>query len=185
MKDKNGIIEKIATLLEGCFELRSVVRGDNRGAFIKTFHFDAFKELGLASDFKEEYYSISTKNVLRGLHFQTPPEDHDKFVYCVEGEVMDVAFDLRKNSATYGKYHTCTLGGGKGNAMYLPKGFAHGFLTLSERAIIVCKTTTVYSPENDKGILWNSCGIDWNCDAPILSERDTKHPAFADFNSPF
>ncbi len=179
------LFEKIPTPLEGCFEIQAVVRGDNRGSFIKTFHAEAFRELNLATDFKEEYYSTSTKNVLRGLHFQIPPAAHDKFVYCVEGEVMDVALDLRKNSATYGKYCSCRLIGGKGNAIYLPVGFAHGFLTLSERAIIVCKTTTVYSPENDKGVLWSSCGIDWKCAAPILSERDTKHPALADFDSPF
>ena len=183
--DSYGLFEKIATPLDGCFEIQAIVRGDNRGSFIKTFHADAFRELGLADEFKEEYYSTSTKNVLRGLHFQTPPAAHDKFVYCVSGEILDVAVDLRKSSPTYGKFHTCQLIGGKGRAMYLPVGFAHGFLTLSERAIIVCKTTTVYSPENDKGILWSSCGIDWGITAPILSERDKKNPALAEFDSPF
>ena len=180
-----NIFEKIPTPLAGCFELQSIVRGDKRGSFIKTFHADAFAELGLAADFKEEYYSTSIKNVLRGLHFQMPPDDHEKLVYCPEGKVMDVAVDLRKNSATFGKHATCILEGGKGNLMYLPKGFAHGFLTLSERAIIVCKTTTVYSPENDKGILWSSCGIDWQCNAPILSDKDTTLPPLAEFDSPF
>ena len=180
-----NIFEKIATPLEGCFELQPIVRGDNRGSFIKTFHEPTFKELGLATDFKEEYRSTSTKNVLRGLHFQVPPDAHAKFVYCAEGAVMDVVVDLRKNSATFGKYTACFLKGEKGNMMYLPKGFAHGFLTLSERAIIVCKTTTVYSPENDTGVLWNSCGIDWQCAEPILSEKDTKLPPLAEFDSPF
>ena len=179
------IFEKIATPLEGCFELQSIVRGNRRGSFIKTLHADAFTELGLAADFKEEYYSTSIKNVLRGLHFQTPPDDHEKLIYCPEGAVMDVAVDLRKNSATFGKHATCLLEGGKGNLMYLPKGFAHGFLTLSERAIIVCKTTTVYSPENDTGILWSSCGIDWQCDAPILSDKYMNLPPLAEFDLPF
>lgn len=180
-----SIFKKIATPLEGCFELQSIVRGDNRGSFIKTFHNEAFAELGLTAEWKEEYYSTSIKNVLRGLHFQTPPDDHDKLVYCPSGKVMDVAVDLRKSSATFGKHTTCILEGGKGNMMYLPRGFAHGFLTLSERAIIVCKTTTVYSPENDKGILWSSCGIDWQCDEPILSDKDKNHPTLAEFDSPF
>lgn len=180
-----NIFENIATPLEGCFELQPIVRGDNRGSFIKTFHADSFAELGLADDWKEEYYSTSRKNVLRGLHFQTPPTDHVKFVYCPSGKVMDVAVDLRKNSATFGKHTTCILEGGKGNMMYLPRGFAHGFLTLSEWAIIVCKTTTVYSPEHDKGIRWDSCGIDWQCDAPILSDKDMNLPPLAEFDSPF
>lgn len=180
-----NIFEKIATPLEDCFELQSIVRGDNRGSFIKTFHNEAFAELGLAAEWKEEYYSTSIKNVLRGLHFQTPPADHDKLVYCSFGKVMDVSVDLRKSSATFGKHTICFLEGGKGNMMYLPKGFAHGFLTLSERAIIVCKTTTVYSPENDKGILWSSCGIDWQCNEPILSDKDKNHPTLAEFDSPF
>lgn len=180
-----SIFKKITTPLEGCFELQSIVRGDNRGSFIKTFHNEAFAELGVSAEWKEEYYSTSIKDVLRGLHFQTPPDDHDKLVYCPSGKVMDVAVDLRKNSATFGKHTTCILEGGKGNMMYLPKGFAHGFLTLSERAIIVCKTTTVYSPENDKGILWSSCDIDWQCNEPILSDKDKNHPTLAEFDSPF
>ena len=185
MKDSLGLFEKIETPLEGCFEIQSVVREDNRGSFIKTFHSAAFEEFGIFADFQEEYYSTSIKNVLRGLHFQTPPADHNKFVYCPKGTVMDVAVDLRKKSLTYGKHHVCILEGGKGKAIYLPKGFAHGFLTLSDYAIIVCKTDTVYSPENDSGILWNSCNIDWKCKEPILSERDKKHLPFSEFDSPF
>ena len=181
----SALFEKIATPLEGCFELLPIIRGDNRGSFVKTFHADTFAELGLVTDFKEEFYSTSIKNVLRGMHFQTPPADHVKLVHCMEGAVKDILVDLRKNSATFGKHATCILEGGKGNLMYLPKGFAHGFLTLSERAIIVCKTTTVYSPENDKGILWSSCGINWLCDAPILSDKDMNLPPVAEFDSPF
>ena len=182
--NKNAF-KKIETPLEGCFELQPIVRGDNRGSFVKTFHADAFAELGLDTDFKEEYYSTSIKNVLRGMHFQTPPADHVKLVCCTEGAVKDVVVDLRKNSPTFGKHCAFELTAEKANMLYIPKGFAHGFLTLSERATMLYKVTTVYSPENDKGILWSSCGIDWQCDAPILSARDQKHPPLAEFDSPF
>ena len=181
----SALFEKIETPLEGCFELLPIIRGDNRGSFVKTFHADEFAKLGLATDFKEEYYSTSIKNVIRGMHFQTPPADHVKLVYCMEGAVKDVLVDLRKNSATFGKHCAFNLTAEKANMLYIPKGLAHGFLTLSERATMVYKVTTVYSPENDKGVLWSSCGIDWQCNAPILSERDKKHPPLAEFDSPF
>ena len=185
MKDSFGLFEKISTPLDGCFELRAKVRGDNRGAFIKTFHANAFKELLLYADFKEQLCTTSTKNVLRGMHFQTPPADHVKLVYCASGRVMDVAVDLRKKSPTFGRHFVVELDAAAGNMLYLPKGLAHGFLTLSDTATMIYNLTSVYSPENDMGVLWSSCGIDWNCDAPILSERDKNHPALADFDSPF
>lgn len=181
----SALFEKISTPLEGCFELQPIVRGDKRGSFVKIFHADIFEELGLATDFKEEYYSTSIKNVLRGMHFQTPPADHVKLVCCIEGAVKDVVVDLRKNSATFGKHCAFNLSAEKANMLYIPKGLAHGFLTLSERAIMLYNVTSVYSPENDKGILWSSCGIDWQCDAPIISARDQNHPPLAAFDSPF
>lgn len=184
MKDSLGLFEKIETSLEGCFEIQPVAREDHRGAFIKTFHSDAFKELGLETILNENYYSISNKNVLRGMHFQTPPNAQMKLVYCVEGEVMDVAIDLRKNSATYGKHHVCYLKE-KGKALYIPEGFAHGFLTLTDKAIITYYSNRIYASESDGGILWSSCGIDWKCCSPVLSEKDKKHPTLEEFNSPF
>ena len=177
--------EKILTPFDDLFELQPIVRGDSRGSFVKIFHADTFAELGLAADFKEEFFSTSIKNVLRGMHFQTPPDDHDKVVCCMEGAVKDVVVDLRKNSPTFGKHFMLELSAEKSNMLYIPKGLAHGFLTLSERATMLYNVTTVYSPENDKGILWSSCGIDWQCDAPILSDRDKNHPTLAEFDSPF
>lgn len=186
MTDTLNLFDKKETTLEGCFEIQPKVRGDNRGSFVKTFHEQSFAELGLATDFKEMFYSASVKNVLRGLHFQTPPCDHVKLVYCACGKVLDAAVDLRKNSPTYGKFHVVELDSDKGNMFYLPKGLAHGFLTLSDKAVVIYNLTSVYSPEHDKGILWSSCGIDWNVDfCPILSERDKKHPRLEDFESPF
>ncbi len=185
MKKSNKLFEKIETSLEGLFELKPIVRGDRRGSFVKIFHAETFAELGLATDFKEECFSTSIKNVLRGLHFQTPPADHVKLVTCIEGAIKDVVVDLRKKSVTFGKHFMIELSAEKSNMLYIPKGLAHGFLTLSDRATIFYNITTVYSPANDKGILWSSCGIDWQCDAPILSDRDKIHPTFAEFDSPF
>ena len=185
MKDSMGLFEKIATPLEGCFEIKPIVRSDNRGNFIKTFHEPSFRELGLTTDFKEEFHTISKKNVIRAMHFQLPPEAHIKLVYCAEGKVMDVVLDLRKNSATYGKFHVVELDSTKGNSLYIPIGLAHGYKVLTERSVVIYKTTTVFSAACDTGILWNSCGIDWQCNAPILSEKDTKMPTLAEFNSPF
>ena len=182
--NKNAF-EKIATRLPDLFELQPIVRGDSRGSFIKIFHSDNFAKLGFDTDFKEEYYSTSIKNVLRGMHFQTPPADHVKLVCCLEGAVKDVVVDLRKKSATFGKHCAFELSAEKFNMLYIPKGFAHGFLTLSEQATMLYNVTSVYSPENDKGILWSSCGIDWQCDAPIISERDLNHPTLDEFASPF
>ncbi|MBR4903728.1 MAG: dTDP-4-dehydrorhamnose 3,5-epimerase [Selenomonadaceae bacterium] len=179
------MLEKILTPLEGCFELLPIVRGDSRGSFVKIFHEPTFKEFGLATNFNEEFYSTSIKNVLRGMHFQTPPADHVKLVCCIEGAVKDVVVDLRKNSATFGKHCAFELTAEKANMLYIPKGFAHGFLTLSERATMLYNVTSVYSSEHDKGILWSSCGIDWQCDEPILSDRDKIHPSLAEFDSPF
>ena len=181
----SNLFEKIATPLEGCFELQPIVRKDNRGAFIKTYHEPTFKELGLSTEFKEEFHTISVKNVIRAMHFQLPPEAHIKLVYCAEGAVMDVVLDLRKNSATYGKFHVVTLDASKGNSLYIPIGLAHGYKVLSEHSVVIYKTTTFFDAACDTGIMWNSCGIDWQCDTPILSERDKKHPSLAEFDSPF
>lgn len=173
--------KKIETPLEGCFELLPL----ECDGIIRNFDAAAFEAMGLATDFKEEYFSTSIKNVLRGMHFQTPPADHVKLVTCLEGAVKDVIVDLRKSSATFGKHCAFELSAEKANMLYIPRGLAHGFLTLSERAIMLYNVTSVYSPKNDKGVLWSSCGIDWQCDAPIISARDQSHPTLAEFDSPF
>ena len=185
MKDSFGLFERIDTKLEGCYEIQPVVREDSRGIFIKTFHESAFKELSLATDFIEQYHSMSVKNVVRGLHFQIPPAEHEKLVYCTVGKVMDVALDLRKNSETYGEFHVFTLDWEKGNMAYLPKGMAHGFCTLSDKAVMMYMVTSQYDPKHDSGILWSSAGIPWPVEQPILSERDQIFVKLEDFKSPF
>ncbi|MCL4132289.1 UNVERIFIED_CONTAM: hypothetical protein GTU68_013014 [Idotea baltica] len=178
-------MEKIKTSIPGCFELQPRIFKDDRGKLIKTFHKDTFLDLGLETDFKEEYYSVSKKNVLRGLHFQMPPEDHVKCVTCISGKIFDVVVDLRKDSPTYKQSFSLELDSEKGNMLYIPKGFAHGFFALSDDAIFLNRTTTVYNPSCDTGIKWDSCGINWPSDNPILSEKDQEMITLSNFKSPF
>ena len=173
------------TSLPGCQELIPKVVRDDRGSFAKTFHEPTFLAHGLWIDFKEEYFSLSRRGVLRGLHFQTPPHEHVKIVYCPQGQVRDVVLDLRVGSPTYGRWETVVLDGEKGNMLYIPAGFAHGFHVTSDSALMMYKVSTVYSPENDKGILWSSIGFDWGVSAPLVSPRDAAFPPFSQFESPF
>jgi len=171
--------------IPGCYEIIPKVFEDHRGRFVKTFHRDIFQSFGLETEFHEEYYSVSSQNVLRGLHFQRPPQDHVKLVYCLVGEVMDVVVDLRLGSPKYGKFEQFNLSATKANMVYIPSGLAHGFYVVSETATLMYKTSTVYSPNHDAGILWNSVGIPWPNLDPVLSERDQKWETFAAFKSPF
>lgn len=160
------------TNLDGVYEIENKTFRDERGTFIKTFHSDFFKDQGLETDFRESFYSVSKKNVIRGMHYQKPPHDHAKLVYVVSGEILDVAVDIRESSETYGQYFATILSAENGKSLYLDKGLAHGFLTLSDDATVIYMTTTVHNPESDSGVLWNSFGFDWKCDAPIISLRD-------------
>ncbi|MBI5919131.1 MAG: dTDP-4-dehydrorhamnose 3,5-epimerase [Nitrosomonadales bacterium] len=171
--------------LAGCLELQPRVFEDARGRFVKVFHEEAFRAQGLETGFVEEYYSSSHRHVVRGLHFQLPPQDHVKLVYCVHGAVMDVVLDLRVGSPTYGEYASFELSADRANSLYIPRGMAHGFCALSDDAIMVYKVSSVYSAEHDAGILWNSLDIPWPTSVPIVSARDQFFPALADFASPF
>ncbi len=171
--------------LPGCFELQPKIFDDVRGRFVKIFNEEGFKNLGFETSFSEDYYSISYKNVIRGLHFQLPPVDHCKVVCCVYGQVMDVVVDLRIGSPTYAQYALFELSELKANSIYIPKGMAHGFFTTSERAIVLYKVTSGYSQIHDTGILWNSLGIPWPTNNPIVSSRDQGFPTLSEFISPF
>jgi dTDP-4-dehydrorhamnose 3,5-epimerase len=175
----------IQTPLDGCFEIRPRIFQDDRGKLVKTFHHDTFESLGLRTDFKEEYYSLSSKRVLRGLHFQIPPHDHVKCVTCLEGAIFDVALDLRKDSPTYLKHYSLELNSDLGNMLYIPSGFAHGFYVMSEQALFLNRTTSVFNAESDAGVRWDSCGIEWPDPAPVLSEKDQQMIELKDFKSPF
>ena len=169
---------------DGCYELQSTVNRDGRGLFAKTFHETLFKDLGLRSDFVEQYYSFSRRGVIRGMHYQSPPMDHAKLIYCVQGRVLDVALDMRRKSVTYLQYFVNELSADLANMVYLESGFAHGFYVLSDSAVLVYNVTSVFSPEHDQGIRWNSFGMRWPESDPILSVRDANLPLLADI-SPF
>ncbi|MFE4105276.1 dTDP-4-dehydrorhamnose 3,5-epimerase [Almyronema epifaneia] len=173
------------TPIPGCYEIHPRIFTDQRGSFVKTFHQDIFRQHGLETHFAEEYYSHSRQNVLRGLHFQLPPQDHVKLVYCTAGEVLDAVVDLRLGSPTYGQFATFSLSAENAIALYMPKGLAHGFYAVSEQATMLYRVSTVYSPEHDAGIRWDSAGIPWPSAVPILSSRDQTFPTLADFASPF
>lgn len=175
----------IPNIIPGCFEIQPIIHEDQRGVFVKTFHEQIFAQHSLETHFAETYYSRSYKGVLRGLHFQFPPHDHAKLVYCLVGEVKDVVVDLRVGSPTYGKFVSFILNAETANMVYVPRGLAHGFYTLSESVIMVYHVTSVYSPQHDSGVRWNSVGIDWPRDNPIISQRDDQFVSLADFESPF
>ena len=175
----------LPTMINGCFLIQPNIMHDERGRVGKVFHEGIFQEHKLVSHFAEEFYTVSHKRVLRGLHFQLPPHDHEKIVYCVQGSIFDVALDIRVGSPTFGKALTMELSAESGQALYFPKGIAHGFYALSEDALMVYKVSASYSPANDTGILWNSAAINWPDQNPIVSERDRGFSSFADFQSPF
>ena len=162
------------------FSLKSLeMRADTFLRFIPKDFFEA----GLKMKFVQDNQSSSSKGVLRGLHFQTQ-HPQGKLVRAVSGKVFDVAVDLRKGSATFGKYYGVVLDSEKQNQFYIPEGFAHGFYVLSETAVFAYKCTDFYDPKGEGGLMWNdpTIGIDWKCVAPeiepLLSEKDGKHPAF-------
>lgn len=179
------MFELISTLIPGCLEIRPRIHGDARGRFVKVFNRQAFAAAGLNTDYPEEFYSVSHRGVVRGLHFQSPPMDHIKLVYCVAGQIQDAVLDLRRGSPTYGRHVLFELSAEAGNMVYIPRGLAHGFCALSETAILVYKTSSVYSPTHDCGVLWNSVGIRWAATEPVLSKRDRAHPPLEAFQSPF
>lgn len=163
----------VKTYINGLYEIHNKIFEDHRGSFVKTYHEEIFKENDLESNFKESFYSVSKKGVLRGMHFQKPPHDHAKLVYVTDGEILDVALDIRSNSESYGRYFTINLSKSNAKSLYIPKGFAHGFLTLSESATVVYLTNTIHNPIADTGIHWNGFGYDWKgISSPMISSRD-------------
>ena len=173
------------TEIPGCYEVQPRLFEDERGIFVKTFHAKEFESLGLCTAWREQYYSVSSQGVVRGLHFQIPPHDHVKLVYCIKGSVEDVVLDLRVGSPTYGETITLELSARKGNMIYLPKGLAHGFCTPSEPATLVYNVSSVYVPAADSGIRWDSVCVHWPIKTPLLSDRDRSFPTFDEFKSPF
>ena len=173
------------TNIEGLFVIDLFHAEDNRGGFVKTFHKESFEKMGLNTDFQESFYSINNKGVIRGMHFQTPPHDHDKLVYCTNGRLIDVILDIRKDSPTYGKFASIELSGDIYRALYIPKGMAHGFESMEDRTMMTYLTSTMHQPSHDQGIRYNSFGKEWDSENPIINERDLNWPSLGEFESPF
>jgi dTDP-4-dehydrorhamnose 3,5-epimerase len=164
------------------------VFGDQRGYFLESFNEKLFSEVvGKKITFVQDNESLSSKNVVRGLHFQKPPYAQGKLVRVVKGSVLDVAVDLRKKSPTFGKVFTIELSETNKRQFWIPEGFAHGFATLEDNTIFQYKCTSYYSPENEETIKWNdsTLGIDWKINEPIISDKDKKGLPFGGFKSPF
>jgi dTDP-4-dehydrorhamnose 3,5-epimerase len=178
---------QIESLLSGLYLIKPKVFEDHRGHFFESFREDVLKENGVETNFVQDNQSLSQKGILRGLHFQSPPFAQGKFVRVIKGAVLDVALDIRKESDTYGKYVCVELTEKNFNMLYIPPGFAHGFLTLEDNTIFTYKCTDYYHPEVEGGVLWNSpeLNIPWNIENPVLSAKDIALPTFSEFVSPF
>jgi dTDP-4-dehydrorhamnose 3,5-epimerase len=171
--------------LAGVHLLQPRVFSDFRGDFVKTYHAGQFAELGLDFTPAEEFFSTSRLGVVRGMHFQLPPHDHAKLVYCIRGRVLDVLVDLRRASPTFGRAASSELSRENHLQFYIPSGVAHGFMALEDDSVMVYKTTTGHAPTHDAGIRWDSFGFDWGNNGPVISPRDAALPALAEFASPF
>jgi dTDP-4-dehydrorhamnose 3,5-epimerase len=183
-------IEK--TDIDGLVVILPNVFGDNRGWFCETYSGiklkEKLKELGIDTVFVQDNQSYSAlKNTLRGLHFQTNPKAQTKLVRCTRGEILDVAVDLRKNSPTYKKWYSIKLSAENKKQLYIPKGFAHGFVTLTDDVVIQYKCDEYYSPQNDRSIRFDDpeIGIDWGVKDPILSQKDIDAPLVKDSDANF
>ena len=173
------------TALPGLLVVEPFASADARGSFVKTFYEEGFASRGLVTQFAEEYYSDSKRRVLRGMHFQVPPHEHTKIVYCVSGAVTDALIDLRIGSPSYGQAAVFELDASRPRMLYIPPGLAHGFFVRSQSAVLLYKVTSAYSREHDGGVLWSSVPVAWPDAEPILSDRDRAFPALSDFDSPF
>lgn len=169
--------------IEDVILIKPEVFGDNRGFFMESYKKSEFAANGIDVDFCQDNHSKSSKLVLRGLHYQLPPKTQGKLVRCTKGKILDVAVDIRKGSKTFGKWVGEILSEDNFHMLYIPEGFAHGFVVLSDTAEILYKATNEYSPENDRGILWNDpdINVNWGLDFdPILSEKDKNQPLLKD-----
>lgn len=175
--------------IEGVILVKPKIFGDNRGFFIESYKKSEFFENGIDIEFVQDNHSASTKGVLRGLHYQALPKPQAKLVRCIKGKIYDIAVDLRKGSDTFGKWLKVELSEENHNMLFIPEGFAHGFIVLSDEAELLYKTNTEFSPEHDRGLLWcdEDVNVDWGFDlksnfVPILSEKDKIQPKLTEIN---
>jgi dTDP-4-dehydrorhamnose 3,5-epimerase len=177
------------TSLEGVLVIEPQLFGDHRGWFTETYNRDKFNNAGIKIDFVQDNHSFSgAKGTLRGLHYQLDPKAQTKLVRCTKGSIYDVAVDIRKSSPTYRQWFGIELNAENKKHLLVPKGFAHGFMTLTEDVEVQYKVDELYSPEHDRGIIWNdpSIGIEWPINIePILSEKDEKAPKLEEADNNF
>lgn len=173
------------TKLDGVLLVTPAVFGDDRGFFMETYNQEKAATIGLPTQFVQDNHSKSSKGVLRGLHYQQP-QWQGKLVRVVQGEIFDVAVDIRHDSETFGQWVGAYLNDDNKQQLYVPEGFAHGFVVTSDTAEVIYKCTSLYAPEQEGSILWNDpdIGIDWPIDTPLLSAKDTDASRLADANIP-
>lgn len=169
------------TKLDGVVVIENFNVSDNRGMFTKIYQQNAFRDHNLCDDFKEIFFTTSRKDVIRGLHFQLPPHEHAKLVSVVKGEILDVVFDLRSQSKTYGMAISFFLSEHNHKSIYIPPGLAHGFKSISEDVIVIYNVSSTYDVDSDSGIRFDSIDFDWQLDSPIISERDKLLIKYEDF----
>ncbi len=169
------------------FLIETKTFGDERGVFLEIYRHSEFARSGIPEHFVQDNYSRSVRGVLRGLHYQLDPKAQGKLVRCVQGRIFDVAVDIRKGSPSYGRWVGQELSGENGLMLFVPAGFAHGFLTLSGSAEVLYKCTEEYSPSHDRGIIWNDPDINvpWAVTDPLLSDKDRLHPLLRDAENNF
>ena len=178
-------LKKISTSLPGVFVLEPRIFGDERGFFFESYNQQNMSKVGIADTFVQDNHSSSSRNVLRGLHYQLK-HPQAKLVRVVEGEILDVAVDMRKSSPNFGRWEAVRLSGENKRMLWIPVGFAHGFRVLSDRAQVLYKATDFYSPEHERTILWSDSDlkINWELDAePIVSAKDQRGTAFRNSES--
>jgi dTDP-4-dehydrorhamnose 3,5-epimerase len=177
-------VNVVETGLPGALIFEPKVFGDERGFFMETWNEERYREAGLSAGFVQDNLSLSQKGVLRGLHFQNP-DQQGKLVYVLQGEVFDVAVDIRVGSPTFGEWVGTALSSENRRQFYIPEGFAHGFLVTGETALFAYKCTALYNARAEATILWNDpeLGIRWPTDEPILSEKDRDAPSLAELSA--
>lgn len=180
-------MELIKTTISGVLIIKPSVFEDKRGYFFESYNKIVFEKNGIADVFVQDNQSKSNKGVIRGLHFQNPPFAQSKLVRVIKGSVLDVVVDIRKKSSTYGKYFSIVLDEFEKKMLYIPVGFAHGFLTLEDNTIFSYKCNNIYCKEAEDTLLWNDpiININWNIEQPIISDKDKNGKSFANLNSNF
>ncbi|WP_017815623.1 dTDP-4-dehydrorhamnose 3,5-epimerase [Paenibacillus shenyangensis] len=176
-------MKSTALKLEGAKLLEPIIHGDNRGFFMESYNERVMNELGVHHRFIQDNQSLSVEaGVLRGLHYQLNPKAQTKIIHVISGAIYDVIVDIRQESETFGQWMGFILSTDNKRQLLVPQGFAHGFCTLVANTQVSYKVDQYYSPEHDRGILWNdpAIGIDWPVSEPILSEKDKKHPLLKD-----